>query len=1001
MSTCTVCGFDAASPFKFCPECGAPSEADVRQQRKVVTVLFCDVVGSTVLGENLDPEALRLLLARYFDRMKRIVERHGGVVEKFIGDAVMAVFGLPVVHEDDAMRALRAASEMRDAFTELGVEGRIGVNTGEVVAGTEERLATGDAVNVAARFQQAAEPGEIVLGETTLKLAGDDVEAEPCEPLHLKGKAEPVPAWRLVSVSSETRERRFDSSLVGRREELGVLAAAWERVQAENACELITIVGSAGVGKSRLVTEFLAGADPAVVRGRCLSYGEDITYWPAVEVLKQLDAHRNGPELDPAASQALSVLLGQEGTSSTDEFAWAFRKLLESVARERPLVAVFDDIQWAADAFLDLLENLAVLSAGAPILLLCMARPELLDRREGWGGVIRLEPLPPEDAEELMNARIGARELAGGARERILQAAAGNPLFVEEMAAMLEQSEDGDVSVPPTIHALLAARLDQLGRDERTVLEHGAIEGEIFHRGGVQALTPEESRLTTRLTALVRRELVRPDKAVIVGDDAYRFRHLLIRDAAYEATPKARRAELHEAFAAWLEQHASSLVELDEVVGHHLEQAARYRQELGETDGHVCELAAQAGERLRLAGERAIDRKDVRAGMTLLERASALLPEERLDVPLEIYLAWARFNNGQAGEVTRGLRRAADRQAAAGNRLAELALRLEQVNYDAVFEPTREAEQRIRALVAENLPVFEAAEDDWGLNVAYGSLVVAEDLNGRSKARLLEAAERLADVARRNGSRVFVDWGVQQAIIARRYGPTPVQECLDWIDVHPEAERGSLASAQRPMLLAMLGHFAEANALLAALWERQTQLGAVRSQALTGLYRAEVASLEGAWARAADAMREGLEKLELSGDHGNRMWFRCKNAEAVHRLGRDDEAEDWLERARETPSDEMIPRILWPQVQATVLARRGEADRAELLAREAVALASETDMLNLRGEAMLAVVEVRQAAGDDARREIEEALALFERKGNVVMVERTRSLLTDQSIKLP
>ncbi len=336
MATCAECGYEAADSFRFCPECGARTDALGREQRKVVTVLFCDVAGSTAMGESLDAEALRALLARYFERMKSIVERHGGVVEKFIGDAVMAVFGLPAVHEDDAVRALRAAAEMQLALPELGIEGRIGVCSGEVVTGTEERLATGDAVNVAARLQQAAQPGETLLDETTLRLARDAVEVEPVEPLSLKGKREAVPAWRLVDVSTVAAERRFDSALVGRERELEALAEAWERVREGQGCELVTVVGPAGVGKSRLVAEFLASADATVVRGRCLSYGEGITYWPVVEVLTQLEAHRSRLELDPAADDALAALLGQGGTSSTDEIAWAFRKLLEAVARRAP-----------------------------------------------------------------------------------------------------------------------------------------------------------------------------------------------------------------------------------------------------------------------------------------------------------------------------------------------------------------------------------------------------------------------------------------------------------------------------------------------------------------------------------------------------------------------------------------------------------------------------------------------------------------------------------------
>jgi class 3 adenylate cyclase len=325
--------------------------------RKVVTVLFCDVVGSTALGESLDPEALQSVLARYFERMKAIVESHGGTVEKFIGDAVMAVFGVPAVHEDDALRACRAAAEMRAVFPELGVQGRIGVNTGEVVVGTGERLATGDALNVAARLQQAAQPDEILIGEATLELVRGAVESEPVEPLELKGKAEPVAAHRLVSVH-DAPERSHESRFVGRDAELALILQAWTRVLEDRECELVTVVGEAGVGKSRLVAEALASIDARIVSGRCLPYGEGITYWPVVEVIKQLDALPS----DPAGAAAIRSLLGQTDTGTTaEEIAWAFRKLLEE---EAPLVIVVDDVQWGDETLLDLVEGTALLSLG-------------------------------------------------------------------------------------------------------------------------------------------------------------------------------------------------------------------------------------------------------------------------------------------------------------------------------------------------------------------------------------------------------------------------------------------------------------------------------------------------------------------------------------------------------------------------------------------------------------------------------------------------------------
>src|SRR5947208_10250791 len=402
---CASCGHANREGAKFCEECGfsfAARQAGAKEQRKTVIVLFCDLTGSTALGETLDPERLRALLARYFERMKGIVERHGGSVEKFIGDAVMAVFGVPLLHEDDALRALRAAAEMREALPELGLQGRIGVTTGEVVTGTEERLATGDAVNVAARLEQAAEPGEVLIGAPTLALVGEAAEVEPVEPLELKGKAERVPAYRLLSVR-DAPERRHEALFVGRERELALVGEVWERVQAEQRCELVTVIGDAGVGRSRLAAELLASVEATVVGGRCLPYGEGITYWPVVEVLKQLDLLPS----DEAAAAAIRSLLGEtEAATSAEEIAWAFRKTLEHASAERPLVIVFDDIQWGEETFLDLIEHIALLSSGASILLLCIARPELTERRPASRMTLRLEPLDDEDVAEMIPERI-------------------------------------------------------------------------------------------------------------------------------------------------------------------------------------------------------------------------------------------------------------------------------------------------------------------------------------------------------------------------------------------------------------------------------------------------------------------------------------------------------------------------------------------------------------------------------------------------------------------
>ena len=651
--------------------------------RKTVTVMFMDAAGSTGIGERTDPEAMRRVMTRYFDEISRVVEQHGGVVEKYIGDAVMAVFGVPVVHENDALRAVRAAADIRDRLAKVDdelerergitIHWRTGINTGEVVAGDSnagQRFVSGDAVNVAARLEQAAAPGEVLLGSETYRLVRDSAKVTPAPPVAAKGKSAPLVAYQLIEIAPLTASstRRLDSPMVGRRRQRRLLTEAFDQAVDQRVCFLFTILGAAGVGKSRLVSDLLVSVtDRAlVIQGRCLSYGEGITYWPIAEAVREAarvaeddddDALRAklGALVDEEANRAQVVeriggLLGRFAPAgAAEETTWAIRTLLESLARRQPVVLVLDDLHWAEPALLDLVEHLAEWIHDAPLMLLCVARQELLERRPGWAGgrayaaTLTLEPLDEVESHELMANLLGQSGVGGALEASIAAAAEGNPLFVEEMVGMLIDKghlvpanggwavvdDLAAVAVPPTISALLEARLDGLPPPERDVLERASIEGKVFHRGAVVELSPEQTRedVAPVLRSLSRKELVRPDRADFSGDEAYRFRHLLIRDAAYGALPKERRAELHARFAGWLERVAGGhIAEYDEILGYHYERAHRYRTELGPADDEARRLAALGARHLGAAGQRALDRSDVLAARKLLAGAAQLLP---------------------------------------------------------------------------------------------------------------------------------------------------------------------------------------------------------------------------------------------------------------------------------------------------------------------------------------------------------------------------------------
>jgi class 3 adenylate cyclase len=1055
MLRCPNCGEENPERARFCLSCGtalAAAHGGVGEVRKTVSVLFADVVSSTSHAEQTDPESTRRALARYFEAMRRVVERHGGTVEKFIGDAVMAVFGIPVLHEDDALRAVRAASDMRSAIASLNadlagsawppISLRIGVNTGEVVAGdpsVSQTLVTGDAVNVAARLEQAAGPDEIILGLATHRLVREAVDAEPMAPLELKGKATPVEAVRLVALrEGPPVGRRHDTPLVGRRRELRLLAQAFESAVEEPACYLFTLLGPAGVGKSRLVHEFLGqlGERARILGARCLPYGEGITFWPITELVQGIAGIGAGDSPEVARRRLEALVAGSPerqaitervaatiGLSSevvpTVESFWGVRKLLEWIAREQPLLVVIDDLHWAEPTLLDLIDHVTDWSREAPILLLAVARPELLDERPQWGGgklnatTLLLEPLNVQDAGELVTNLVGDRDVAAAVLERIGDTAEGNPLFVEELVSMLVEEgalrrvEGGwrtadrleRVHVPPTISALVAARLDHLEPSERDLIGRASVVGKVFQRSAVTELSPPERRdeLPRRLMTLVRKELVRPDQSAAVGDEAFRFRHILVRDAAYAALPKEQRADLHARFADWLERvSADRLVEVEEVVGYHLEQAHAYRVQLGKTDEVTRALGARAAEHLGVAGKRAMGRRDVPAWENLLSRALALTGDDRQQFGLLIDLARAAFERGDIatyaarGEAARAVtRRLGDEMLALElevNRLDAEAMLDPGSDVDRLMELTRDLE---RAAIARGDAEAEATAlmARSGVHLMY--------CRWMEVVRTIEKAMPLVD--RADDPSRWMDMRGRLAN-ALRYGPVPAAEAIGRIEA-VQTITGSRGMRLGSPLLAMQGRFDEANALLEENRTYLQERGLRMRLGAFPLNSSVVRELAGDAAGAEAELAEGIAILEEIGETGVLSTLAAMRARLLRQLGRPDEMREMIELARRTgaPND-IATQADWRTAAAWYAADQGRLAEAQQLIAEADAFVQPTDFLELRARVYEAAAHVQARAGDldGWRAGLERALAEHERKGNLVGAATVRELLAGE-----
>ena len=1055
MRECPACAEPNPERARFCLACGHPLSADdtvkTAELRRTVSLVFADLAGSTVLGEALDAEPLRYVTGRFFEAMRAAVEKHGGTVEKFIGDAVVAVFGTPRVREDDALRAVRAADDMRRGLAVLNEElerdyrvrlqVRIGVNTGQVVVGDDRAggsLATGDAVNVAARLEQTAGPGEVLIGEATHGLVRDYISAEPVEPLSLKGKAERVSAWRLLSVQSAPKRTLPSNDFVGRDPQLHVLHDALRRVTRECTCQLVTVLGAAGMGKSRLAAEFAASLPDEttnVLFGQCLSYGQGATYWPLREAVLHAaeltgdesadDAARaldrvlaESPDADNVVRRLLALIGYHRDDTVPEDMAWAVRTFLEALSRQRPVMLVIDDLHWAEPGLLDLIEHIADWSRGAPLMLVVLARPEFLEDRPTWGGgklnatSLLLSALDDEATVGLLQKH----DLPAEVQRRLVEAAGGNPLFAEQLLAMLVDQGRADVhegvvawrettteaialTMPPSVSALLTARIDRLGADERAVLGSASVVGQVFYVEAVAVLADlPAGRVRALLDALVRRELLRPTASDLAGATAYRFLHALVRDAAYDGLSKQARARWHEDLADWLLETQGGVVP-DEIVGHHLASAWEYRRQIGPPSDQTEQLARRAAERLFNAATR-LELSDVKAAVSLTERAVAMLPAgDPLHSACLLALGGQRLDLGLVPQ-------ARDALAAAAQSPEEQQAELARVLMCRVnsYTPDHRLEDSQR-VIERALQRFTEWDDRRGM--AWACLVAGELASFRGQTghslRHLTLALENARSAGDTGCAARVRGLIG---IFHLFGPTPAEEVITTLDrlladsgddprVRAEVEQVNC------VMHAMCGRFDRARRLSFDCRQHLAEVGHGLFLANIAQSTGHVEELAGDLDAAAREYERSSEDLLRLGESAYLSTVAGLHARLLARRGQREDALRAMELARLHGSpDDVTTQSLILQTEALLAAQDGDALRART-AYAFIEMEDPAEIPDGAGEARLTAADVERLLGDtDAERHhLEAALRAFERKGNVVRARQVADRLAQPAAR--
>lgn len=1022
---CPGCGVVAEPELPWCVSCGVPRVSDSGRlaSRRTVTIVFVDLAVHHE-RDGVDASATRAATLQAFDAARSALVVHGGTVEHFIGDAVMAVFGLARRHEDDALRAIRAALEVHDRLRAIAddlarrhgvhVTARIGVNTGPVIAGDPaagERLVTGDSVNVAARLEQTAAAGDVVVGELTRVLAGPSVMLEALPPLTLKGKAEPVAAHRVLAVRNDASAmRRFELPLLGRDGETKVISDAFERSVADQTWRRLRVRGDAGIGKSRLVHELLdaIGSRAEVLRGACLPYGEGITFWPIAEIIRNAAGVVNGSDADaarravdaiapePEVAVRLHSLLGlQARPVPVPELFWAVRRLFGHLAHERPLVVVVDGLQWAEPTLVELLGDLMANAEGGSLLLITMERGQDGDDEpaaddatssgdaNGRSVLLDLAPLDDSTCDDLITRALGQDTLSDAVRQHIVRTAAGVPLFVEQVITML--IDDGrlmheagrwrapaaidEVEVPPTIEALLAARIDALTADEVAVIEPASVIGREFPIAAVERLR-ESPVAPATLAALDRRQLVGSLAAPQALAD-HRFRNLLIRDVVYDGLLKRSRAALHERFADWMlgALAAERIIEVEEIIGYHLERAFLLGAEVAAVHDAAIAIGRRASAHLGAAGERAFARGDMPAAANLLQRAARTLRDDGTRAARLLVLAGdARFETGvfpaavaHYGDAERLAIDAADPATAAAAELARVTLRY--LTGDGVDDAgAQDAANRL-------LPIFEAHGDHAGTARCWRLLTYVDVFACRWGAAERSATETIRH-AQQAGDTVLERRVLPGLAGFALYGPTPVPQalavCNELLDrAGPDRRAQSLIQQLAAHLLALDGRFDEARALGASARAGLLELGWNFDAALVSIHVGPIELMAGRPDAAERELRRDYDTLQAMGERNYLSTTAYLLGEAVRRQGRVDEALELVaESASIAAADDVFSQIGWRSVRSRALTARGDHDGALDMARQALELVMATDGPHAQGDVLMDLAGALARVGD-------------------------------------